>query len=175
MKATQHRQPLRLRGRCAATACSSVQRPCPSATANAVTAAFSCSSLPVTGVPRTSQSRLGVDHHRQRRDSGPTRAPGECLAAPNSRGNGRCMASRGRWVREAQADRRIRFSRKGCDPAHPTTVEFQFIPHQNDTTYSRIAGTGFTGTPAPRSAAQSSPPPVSPSCSARRRRPMSTG
>jgi hypothetical protein len=96
MKATQHRQPLRLRGRCAATACSSVQRPCPSATANAVTAAFSCSSLPVTGVPRTSQSRLGVDHHRQRRDSGPTRAPGECLAAPNSRGNGRCMASRGR-------------------------------------------------------------------------------
>lgn len=78
------------------------------------------------------------------------------------------------WVREVQADRRIRFSRKGCDPAHPTTVEFQLIPHQNDTTYSRIAETGFTGTPTPRSAAQSSPPPVSPSCSARRRRPMST-
>jgi uncharacterized protein YndB with AHSA1/START domain len=71
------------------------------------------------------------------------------------------------WVREVQADRRIRFSRKGCDPAHPTTVEFQFIPHQNATTYLRIAETGFTGTLTPRSAAQSSPPPVSPSCSAR--------
>jgi hypothetical protein len=65
------------------------------------------------------------------------------------------------WVREVQA-------------AHPTTVEFQFSPHQNDTTYSRIAETGFTGTPTLRSAAQSSPPPVSPSRSARRRRPMST-
>ena len=64
------------------------------------------------------------------------------------------------WVREVQADRRIRFSREGCDPAHPATVEFQFIPHQNDTTYLRIAETGFTGTLTPRSAAQSSPPPV---------------
>jgi len=26
-------------------------------------------------------------------------------------------------------------------------VEFQFIPHQNDTTYLRITETGFTGTP----------------------------
>ena len=71
------------------------------------------------------------------------------------------------WVREVQADRRIRFSWEGYDPAHPTTVEFQFIPHENDTTCLRITETGFTGILTPRSAGQSSPPPVSPSCSAR--------
>jgi hypothetical protein len=38
-------------------------------------------------------------------------------------------------VREVQADRRIRFSREGCDPARPITAGFQFIPHQNGTTY----------------------------------------
>ena len=54
------------------------------------------------------------------------------------------------WVKEVQADRRIRFSREGCDPAHPATVEFQFIPHQNDTTYLRIAETGFAGTLTPQ-------------------------
>jgi uncharacterized protein YndB with AHSA1/START domain len=49
------------------------------------------------------------------------------------------------WVREAQAGRRIRFSWEGYDPVHPTTVEFQFIPQENDTTYLRITETGFTG------------------------------
>ncbi|MBO0802794.1 MAG: SRPBCC family protein [Nocardiopsaceae bacterium] len=49
------------------------------------------------------------------------------------------------WVEEAQPGRRIRFSWEGYDPAHPTTVEFQFIPHENDTTYVRITETGFTG------------------------------
>jgi uncharacterized protein YndB with AHSA1/START domain len=48
------------------------------------------------------------------------------------------------WVREVQTDRRIRFSWEGYDPAHPTTVEFEFVPHQNDTTYLRITETGFT-------------------------------
>jgi uncharacterized protein YndB with AHSA1/START domain len=49
------------------------------------------------------------------------------------------------WVKEVQADRRIRFSWDGYDPSHPTTVEFQFIPYENDTTYLRITETGFTG------------------------------
>jgi uncharacterized protein YndB with AHSA1/START domain len=49
------------------------------------------------------------------------------------------------WVEEVQADRRIRFSWEGYDPSHPTTVEFQFIPHEKDTTYLRITETGFTG------------------------------
>ena len=49
------------------------------------------------------------------------------------------------WVNEVQAGRRIRFSWDGYDPAHPTTVEFQFIPYENDTTYLRITETGFTG------------------------------
>jgi uncharacterized protein YndB with AHSA1/START domain len=48
-------------------------------------------------------------------------------------------------VQDVQPDRRIRFSWDGYDPAHPTTVEFQFIPHENDTTYLRITETGFTG------------------------------
>jgi uncharacterized protein YndB with AHSA1/START domain len=51
------------------------------------------------------------------------------------------------WVKEVQADRRIRFSWEGYDPSHPTTVEFQFIPHENDTTYVNITETGFTGDP----------------------------
>jgi uncharacterized protein YndB with AHSA1/START domain len=49
------------------------------------------------------------------------------------------------WVKEVQADRRIRFSWDSYDAAHPTTVEFQFIPHENDTTYLHITETGFTG------------------------------
>ncbi len=49
------------------------------------------------------------------------------------------------WVKEVEPDRRIRFSWDGYDPAHPTTVQFQFIPYENDTTYLRITETGFTG------------------------------
>jgi uncharacterized protein YndB with AHSA1/START domain len=49
------------------------------------------------------------------------------------------------WVKEVQPDRRIRFSWEGYDPSHPTMVEFQFIPHEKDTTYLRITETGFTG------------------------------
>lgn len=49
------------------------------------------------------------------------------------------------WVKEVQADRRIRFSWEGYDPSHPTTVEFLFVPHENDTTYVNITETGFTG------------------------------
>lgn len=48
-------------------------------------------------------------------------------------------------VKEVQPDRSIRFCWDGYDPAHPTTVEFQFTPHENDTTYLRITETGFTG------------------------------
>jgi uncharacterized protein YndB with AHSA1/START domain len=49
------------------------------------------------------------------------------------------------WVQEVEADHRISFSWEGYDPAHPTTVEFLFIPYENDTTYVRITETGFTG------------------------------
>ena len=49
------------------------------------------------------------------------------------------------WVKQVEPGRRIRFSWDGYDPAHPTTVEFQFIAHENDTTYLRITETGFTG------------------------------
>jgi uncharacterized protein YndB with AHSA1/START domain len=49
------------------------------------------------------------------------------------------------WVKEVQADRRIRFTWDGYDPSHPTTVEFQFIPYENDTTYLQVTETGFTG------------------------------
>ena len=49
------------------------------------------------------------------------------------------------WVKEIQADRRIRFTWDGYDPSHPTTVEFQFIPYENDTTYLQITETGFSG------------------------------
>ncbi|MBV9837993.1 MAG: SRPBCC domain-containing protein, partial [Solirubrobacterales bacterium] len=31
------------------------------------------------------------------------------------------------WVKEVSADRHIRFSWEGYDPAHPTTVEFLFV------------------------------------------------
>jgi uncharacterized protein YndB with AHSA1/START domain len=49
------------------------------------------------------------------------------------------------WVQQVEADRRIRFSWEGYDPAHPTTVEFLFIPYENDTTYVRITEAGFGG------------------------------
>lgn len=49
------------------------------------------------------------------------------------------------WVREVEPDRHIRFCWDGYDPSHPTTVEFQFVPYENDTTYLRITETGFTG------------------------------
>ena len=49
------------------------------------------------------------------------------------------------WVKEVQAGRRIRFCWDSYDPSHPTTVEFQFVPYENDTTYLRITETGFTG------------------------------
>jgi uncharacterized protein YndB with AHSA1/START domain len=48
-------------------------------------------------------------------------------------------------VKEVQDGRRIRFCWDGYDPSHPTTVEFQFVPYENDTTYVHITETGFTG------------------------------
>jgi uncharacterized protein YndB with AHSA1/START domain len=49
------------------------------------------------------------------------------------------------WVTEIETDRRIRFAWEGYDPANPTTVEFLFVPYDNDTTYVRITETGFSG------------------------------
>lgn len=49
------------------------------------------------------------------------------------------------WVEQVEADRRIRFSWEGYDPLHPTTVEFFFLPYENDTTYVHITEAGFTG------------------------------
>jgi hypothetical protein len=34
---------------------------------------------------------------------------------------------------------------EGYDPAHPTTVEFLFVPYEDDATYVRITETGFRG------------------------------
>jgi uncharacterized protein YndB with AHSA1/START domain len=51
------------------------------------------------------------------------------------------------WVKEVETDRRIRFSWEGYEPSHPTTVEFLFVPYENDSTYVRITETGFTGDP----------------------------
>jgi uncharacterized protein YndB with AHSA1/START domain len=48
-------------------------------------------------------------------------------------------------VEHVEPDRCIRFSWDGYDPAHPTTVEFQFVPYENDTTYLHITEAGFTG------------------------------
>jgi uncharacterized protein YndB with AHSA1/START domain len=45
-------------------------------------------------------------------------------------------------VREVQPDRCIRFSWDGYDPSHPTAVQFQFVPYENDTTYLHITETG---------------------------------
>jgi uncharacterized protein YndB with AHSA1/START domain len=49
------------------------------------------------------------------------------------------------WVQEVEPDRRIRFLWEGYDPAHPTTVEFLFVPYENDATYLRITETDFSG------------------------------
>jgi uncharacterized protein YndB with AHSA1/START domain len=48
-------------------------------------------------------------------------------------------------VREVEPGRRIGYTWDSYDPAHPTTVQFQFIPYRDDTTYLRITETGFTG------------------------------
>jgi uncharacterized protein YndB with AHSA1/START domain len=48
-------------------------------------------------------------------------------------------------VDEVESDSRIRFRWDGYDPAHPTTVEFRFVPYENETTYLDISETGFTG------------------------------
>jgi uncharacterized protein YndB with AHSA1/START domain len=48
-------------------------------------------------------------------------------------------------VQEVEQDRRIRFSWSGYDPEHPTTVEFRFIPWQDDTTYVLVTETGISG------------------------------
>jgi uncharacterized protein YndB with AHSA1/START domain len=49
------------------------------------------------------------------------------------------------WVEEVRADRLIRFRWDGYDPAHPTTVRFEFVPYQGDATYLRVTETGFSG------------------------------
>ncbi len=48
-------------------------------------------------------------------------------------------------VDEVESDSRIRFRWDGYDPAHRTTVEFRFVPYENETTYLDISETGFTG------------------------------
>lgn len=48
-------------------------------------------------------------------------------------------------VDKVEDDRLIRFTWDGYDPSHPTTVEFNFSPHENDTTYVVITETGFIG------------------------------
>ena len=48
-------------------------------------------------------------------------------------------------VKQVEPGRRIRFAWDGYDPAHPTTVEFDLIPHRGGTTYLHITETGFTG------------------------------
>jgi uncharacterized protein YndB with AHSA1/START domain len=48
-------------------------------------------------------------------------------------------------VAEVEPARRIRYAWDGYDPAHPTTVQFEFIPYRGDTTYLRITETGFGG------------------------------
>jgi uncharacterized protein YndB with AHSA1/START domain len=49
------------------------------------------------------------------------------------------------WVEEVRPGRLIRFRWDGYDPAHPTTVRFEFTSYQGGTTYLRITETGFTG------------------------------
>jgi uncharacterized protein YndB with AHSA1/START domain len=48
-------------------------------------------------------------------------------------------------VQKVEPGRRIRYTWDGYDPAHPTTVQFEFIPYRDDATYLRITETGFTG------------------------------
>jgi uncharacterized protein YndB with AHSA1/START domain len=49
------------------------------------------------------------------------------------------------WVGHVKPDRHIHFTWDGYDPAHPTTVEFQLTPYENDATYLHIRETGFSG------------------------------
>ncbi|MGC8489607.1 MAG: polyketide cyclase, partial [Clostridia bacterium] len=48
-------------------------------------------------------------------------------------------------VLEVEPDRCIRFHAKTDDPDHPPTVEFLFVPYQDDKTYVQITETGFIG------------------------------
>lgn len=48
-------------------------------------------------------------------------------------------------VLEVEPDRRIRFHAKTDNPDHLTTVEFLFIPYQDDKTYVQITETSFIG------------------------------
>jgi uncharacterized protein YndB with AHSA1/START domain len=48
------------------------------------------------------------------------------------------------WVEEVRPGELIRFRWDGYDPAHPTTVRFEFGPYPGGTTYLRITETGFT-------------------------------
>ena len=48
-------------------------------------------------------------------------------------------------VDNIESDRLIRFIWNGYDPFNPTTVEFNFSPHGDDTTYLVITETGFSG------------------------------
>jgi uncharacterized protein YndB with AHSA1/START domain len=48
-------------------------------------------------------------------------------------------------VDKVEDDRLIRFIWDGYDPSNPTTVEFNFSPHENDTTYLVVTETGFSG------------------------------
>lgn len=48
-------------------------------------------------------------------------------------------------VDKVDVDRLIRFVWDGYDPTKPTTVEFNFSPQENDTTYLVITETGFSG------------------------------
>lgn len=48
-------------------------------------------------------------------------------------------------VDEVQADSRIRFSWCQYDKSIPSTVDFQFIPYEGNSTYLRITESGFSG------------------------------
>ena len=48
-------------------------------------------------------------------------------------------------VKEVQPDKQIRFTWDQYDKSGPSTVVFQFVPHDDDSTYLRITETGFTG------------------------------
>jgi len=48
-------------------------------------------------------------------------------------------------VVKVERDQLIQFFWDGYDPSKPTTVEFIFSPHENDTTYLVITETGFSG------------------------------
>jgi uncharacterized protein YndB with AHSA1/START domain len=69
-------------------------------------------------------------------------------------------------VDEVDPDRRIRFTWDGYDPAHPTSVEFHFVPYGHDATYLRITETGSLEMVIPKPNGRSTPPAGSPSYSA---------